>query len=420
MTKFLIQGQKQLSGSVKILGSKNSVLPILSACLLTDEDCTLNNVPNISDVDAFCNILKALGAQIERENNTLKINTKNVQPSHIEHDLVSKMRASILLLGPLLSRFKEVNLSFPGGCVLGKTKRSIHAHIHALTSLGAEVIDSEQDIHLKTSGLKGAKIIMAEASVTATENAITAAVLADGYTEIRWAAMEPHIQDLCHFLVKMGAKIDGIGTPVLKIQGVDKLSGAEFSVCPDYLETGTLAIAGVLTNSEIEILDTNPEHLDSFWQKLDEIGAKFEIGDDFVKIKKHSGLQSIPKLQTSVYPGFPTDVQAPFGVLLTQCEGESRMFETLFDARLSYLYELEKMGADIEVINSHEAIIKGPTPLIGAEVKSCDIRAGAAVVLAALAAEGESIINDVVYIDRGYSQLDEKLNSLGAQIKRIN
>ena len=259
---------------------------------------------------------------------------------------------------------------------------------------------------------------MAEASVTATENAIMMAVLAEGSTEIRWAAMEPHVQDLCNFLNKMGAKITGIGSHTLQIEGVSELSGANHAVTSDYLETGTLALAGVLTKGNLTLTNCHPEDLDSFWQKLEEVGASFELSENKVIIRPVKELRSVEKLRTAVYPGFATDLQAPFAVLLTQADGESKIYETLFEGRLNYLYELQRMGAEIDMLSPDQALIHGPTKLRGVPIASCDIRAGAAMVLAALIAEGETEISNINYIDRGYEMLDEKLRSLGAKIER--
>ncbi|MBU0981714.1 UDP-N-acetylglucosamine 1-carboxyvinyltransferase [Patescibacteria group bacterium] len=418
MPKFKVQGGVPLKGEVKISGAKNAALPILAATLLATEPCTLTNVPDISDVHTFLGILKDLGAEATFTEGTVKIDTRKVRPSKIKHEQVKKMRASILLLGPLLGRFKEVSLAFPGGCVLGK--RSVHAHLHALEKLGARIQDekSEEDIHLKTTKLIPADFIMWEASVTATENALMAAVMAEGTSQIRWAAMEPHVQDLCHFLVALGAKIEGIGTPTLTVHGAALLTGTEYEITPDYLETGTLALAGVLTKGHIKLTFTRTNQLDSFWQKLEEVGASFHLKPSEVEIKPTKHFKAIEKLQTAVFPGFATDLQAPFTVLLTQCEGVSKVYETLFEGRLNYLYELERMGANIEIQNPHQALIHGPKRLKGTEIASNDIRAGAAMVLAALIAEGETIISDINYIDRGYERIDEKLRHLGAKITR--
>ncbi len=417
MSKFLVQGAIPLKGTVKVGGSKNAALPILAATLLSTEPVTLHNVPDISDVHAFLKILSSLGAEVHFDSGTVTVNPTHLEPTQIDAHLVKHMRASILLLGPLLGRFGEVGLAYPGGCVLGK--RSIQAHVQALSALGARLIESNEEIRFKTAGLKAAKFIMSEPSVTATENAIMAAVTIPGTTEIRWAAMEPHVQDLCHFLVSMGADIQGIGTHTLTVNGGKTLHGTEYTVTPDYLEAGTLVLATVLTNGEVSIENCPVDHLDSFWQKLEELGAKFELGPNSVKVLPHGPLRAIENLQTSVYPGFPTDLQAPFTVLLTQCEGESYVHETLFEGRLNYLPELERMGAQVEILNPHQAVINGKRALKGAPIVSQDIRAGAAMVLAALTAQGKTSISDINYIDRGYERLDEKLRSLGAKIERV-
>lgn len=417
MSKFKIIGGKPLSGEVTISGSKNATLPILAATLLTDQESVLHNVPDISDVHSFLGLMEQLGAKTSFEEGTVTIDPSALNGQPLTGHQVRKMRASILFMGPLVARFGEAKLEFPGGCVLGK--RSVHAHIHALSSLGAELVEDNDHIHLRTTGLKATKIIMAEASVTATENAVMAAVLTPGRTEIRWAAMEPHVQDLCEFLVKMGANIEGIGTHTLIVEGVTALGGAEHKVTADYLETGTFALAAVLTNGEVTLQNCDPTHLDSFWQKLEEVGAEFTLHEDYVEIHKHNGLKAVEQLKTAVFPGFATDLQAPFVVLLTQCEGESKVHETLFEGRLNYLEELEKMGANADIWNPQQAVIKGPAKLQGTQVASCDIRAGAAVVLAALVAEGESTITDIVYTDRGYERFEEKLRQIGAQIERI-
>jgi UDP-N-acetylglucosamine 1-carboxyvinyltransferase len=447
MSKFKITGGIPLHGEVTISGAKNATLPILAATLLADSPSTLHNVPNISDVHSFLALLEQLGAKTNFQTSENGIGgTVTVDPSELKNtplsgEKVCHMRASILFLGPLLARFGEAKIDFPGGCVLGK--RSVHAHVHALTSLGSQLTESTTQIHLTATSnadspghLTPAKIIMAEASVTATENAIMAAALTPGTTEIRWAAMEPHVQDLCNFISAMGVKIEGIGTHTLIVHGQptgenhsSPLTGTTHTVTPDYLEAGTFALAAVLTNGEITINNCPTEQLDSFWQKLEEVGAKFTLHDNRAQIHKHSpegessdekshGLHAIEQLKTAVFPGFATDLQAPFTVLLTQCQGESRVHETLFEGRLNYLEELKKMGAASYLQNPQQATITGPSPLQGTTVKSCDIRAGAAVVLAALVAEGESTITDIVYTDRGYEKFEEKLRGLGAKIER--
>ena len=378
----------------------------------------LRNVPDISDVHAFLKILSGLGAEVSFKQGTVQVNPSQVSCGILNKNLVQHMRASILLLGPLLARCGEARFAYPGGCVLGK--RSIHAHIHALSALGAELVVSDDEIHMRTDGLKPAKIIMSEASVTATENALMAAVLIKGRTEIRWAAMEPHVQDLCKFLVAMGAEIDGVGSHTLTVHGGKPLHGAEHTVTPDYLEAGTLALAAVLTNGEVTIKNCPVEQLDSFWQKLAEVGANFTLGENEVTIKPHNGLHAVEKLQTAVYPGFPTDLQAPFAVLLTQCEGESRIFETLFEGRLNYLAELQLMGPHTEIQNEHEALVRVPPPLKAAPIVRCYIPAVAALVIAALIAlaAGERTNRNRNQLHRPRLRRTRQLRSLGANIQR--
>ena len=417
MPNFIVNGGKKLRGEVTINGSKNAALPIICASLLSKEKTTLENIPDIEDIHSIIKILEAFGAGIKFKNHVLEIDPSDLHLRAIPNNLVNKMRASILILGGLLPRFGEIKMDFPGGCVLGK--RSVAAHTHAFKELGCEIIDDQKGLHIKCKKLKGKKVILPELSVTATENAIMAAVLAEGKTEIRLAAAEPHVQELCHFLKKMGAKIDGIGTNNVKIEGVEKLNGTNFNLTGDYLEAGTFAIAATATKGELIINGINPDHLDSFWQKLEEIGGKFKVFSDSVHIYPAKELVATKILRTAVYPSFPTDLQAPFTVLLTQARGVSKVFETLFEGRLNYLFELEKMGAHIEFLNPNQALIIGPSKLKSVSISSCDIRAGAAMVIAALITEGKTEISNVYYIDRGYERLDEKLRSIGADIERI-
>lgn len=414
---FIIEGQKQLHGTVKVGGSKNAVLPIICAALLTKEKVTLHNVPKISDVGAMLKILESMGVKTGFTDHTITIEAHNLSNGKIEESLVNKMRASILLFGPVLARLGELDLSFPGGCVLGK--RSAHAHTYALQHLGAEVIRSDTRIHLRTKKLTAAKVLMPEMSVTASENAIMMAVLAPGHTELKLVAAEPHVQDLCHFLNSMGAKIKGIGTHYLEIEGVTHLHGTEYTVTGDYLEAGTFAIASLITGGEVRIEGIPTHQLDSFWQKLDEIGARYLLEENAVTIRPTKTLHAPTPLRTAVYPSFATDLQAPFSVLLTQAEGESQIFETLFEGRLNYLFELEKMGAQIEMLNPHQAKIHGKARLRGKPIASIDIRAGAAMVLAGLIAEGITEISNTNYVDRGYEDLEGKLTALGAKITRV-
>lgn len=416
MAKYIVQGGNKLKGSVTVSGSKNAALPILCATILADGPVVLNNVPHIADIHAMISILKTIGAKVEFENGSIKIDTEKVKSTYVSNEGKHCMRASILLLGPLLARFGKVKMEFPGGCILGK--RPVDTHLFALEGLGAKIIDNKNDIELNAKKLKGADIVMSELSVTATENVVMAAVLAEGTSIIRLAAAEPHVQDLCNFLNSMGAKISGIGTHELTIKGVKSLKGGQYSITGDYLEAGTFAIAAALTNGEVEIKGIDPHHLDSFWQKFSELGIPYELKKNSAIVKPHGKLKAITQLRTAVHPSFPTDLQAPFAVLLTQSYGESKVFETLFDGRLNYLFELEKMGAKFDILNPHQAIIHGKKNLKGVHISSWDIRAGAAMVLAALVAEGETEISNIGFIDRGYDNLEAKLQKLGAVIER--
>lgn len=417
-SQFVIIGGRPLHGTVHASGSKNAALPILAATLLVSGKVTLKNVPDLSDIRTLIDILELLGASIHFEKNVLHIDTKNVKNKTIPHEKVSHLRGSIILLGALLSRFQKASMAFPGGCVIGK--RPIQSHLHVFETLGAKIQDKETIGISAPKGLKNATIIMNEASVTATENAILASVFIPGTTIIKCAAAEPHVSDLCDFLNMMGAKISGIGTHTLEITGVKKLKEkGTFSITSDYLEVGTFAIAAAITKGHVTIKGAVPHHLDSFWQKMKEAGVQLKYSPNEVEILPSKKL-SATSIRTAIFPSFPTDLQAPFGVLMTQAKGVSRIFETMFEGRLNYIFELEKMGATVEFLNKHQALIIGPTKLQGTPIASLDIRAGAAMVLAALCAKGRTEISNINYIDRGYDALEEKLTSLGANIKRVS
>ncbi|MFA6533752.1 MAG: UDP-N-acetylglucosamine 1-carboxyvinyltransferase [Patescibacteria group bacterium] len=419
MPKFIINGGRPLRGTVKVSGSKNAVLPMLAATILTKNDCLLTNVPDIADVRTMIGLLEFLGSRVVFKNNRLLINNRNLKNHPLPHERVSKMRSSILLLGPLLARFGSVKMAFPGGCVIGK--RSVRAHLNALRDLGAELIETKDWLYLRAKKLKPSKFLMWETSVTATENALMAAALIPGKSEIHLAAGEPHVQALGEMLKKMGAKIDGLGSSILKVQGKKSLKGVKHQVIGDYIEMGTWAVAAaIVPGSKVTITGLNPEQLDSFWSKLAEAGGKFTLQKNQVTVEYRKGLKAFSKLETRVYPGFPTDLQAPFALILTQSQGVTRIFETLYEGRFDYLLELEKMGAKAEVYNEHQALVVGPTVLKGKAVSSCDLRAGATLVLAGLAAKGRTEVDNINYIDRGYENFEGKLRALGAAIKRLN
>lgn len=419
MVSFLIEGGYPLRGEVSLSGSKNASLPILAGTLLTDEPCVIKNVPDIEDVRTMLEILRILGKGIEFKNHKVTVWRGRPVSKPIPEKLVCKMRASVLLLGPLLARFGKASLSLPGGCVIGK--RSFHTHLNVFEQFGVENESTVDALRLKVrSPLKGTRIILHECSVTATENVLLAASLASGVTEIHLAAIEPHVQDLCVFLQKLGVSITGIGTHTLRVTGSKKLHGAMHTVTADYLEAGTFALATALTAGDVVIKNFEKDHLTSFWNLLTSTGVNLEFSGKSVRVfRKKKMLHSCKRLKTAIFPGFPTDLQAPFTVLLTQCQGDTRVFETLFEGRLNYLPELQKMGARIEIKNEHEALVSGPTHLQGTRVQSCDLRAGAAMILAGLVASGKTEVLDIQYIDRGYEKLDEKLQNLGAHIERL-
>ncbi len=417
MSKFIIRGGQPLSGVVKVSGSKNAALPLLAATLLTEQECVLRNIPDVADVRLMLEILAILGAKFSFTKNVVTIQTTKIRTTKIPAEFAGKMRASILLLGPLLARAGKAEIAFPGGCVIGK--RSIHAHAFALERLGCRNHSTDNFLKFEAkNGIKPTAFNLPEMSVTATENALMAAALSPEETKIRMAAYEPHVVDVCEFLKKLGVKITGVGSHTLKISGTPKPGSATHTVTPDYLETGTFALAGLLTGGDVRIENVVPKQLDSFFQKLQEVGANFFVGPNFLEIKPTKKFNPT-EIKTAVFPGFPTDLQAPFGVLLTQAQGKSRIFETLFEGRLNYLFELEKMGARVEVFNPHQAVVFGGDKLHGAKIASCDLRAGAAMVLAALSARGISEITNVEYIDRGYENFAEKLQNLGAAIERV-
>jgi UDP-N-acetylglucosamine 1-carboxyvinyltransferase len=417
MAKFIIEGGKPLKGKIRAGGMKNAATPIIAATLLTSEECVIGNVPKISDVMRMLDILKSLGAKVEwTGDHEVTICAKDADIKSLDEKAVKSMRSSILFLGPLLARFKKVTIPEPGGCIIGN--RPPDTHLYALGKLGAKVVKENGHFHLEARELTGSLIILPEFSVTATENILMAASLARGMTEVHLAAAEPHVQDLIKFLNSMGAKISGGGTHTLIIDGVEKLSGTRHTLIPDQIEIGTLAVAAAASRGEVLIENIAPNHLDIILLKLQEVGVNFEVGKNFLKIKPSDNLRAF-RLQTLPYPGFPTDLQAPFGVLATQCQGTTLIQDPLFEGRMGYIGELVKMGANAIVADPHRVVINGPTPLYGQEIKSFDLRAGATLIIAGLIASGETIINEAEVVDRGYERIDLRLNELGASIKRV-
>lgn len=410
--KYLqITGEQELKGSVKISGAKNATLPILAACLLIKGKVTLTNIPLVSDIYTMIELLSNLGAKCLIDKHSVCIDSSNITSTKALYEIVSKMRASILVLGPLLSRFNECEVSLPGGCAIGQ--RPIDLHLKALAKLGAKIELKEG--YVKASGkLKAANITFDKITVGGTENAILAAVYAEGVTIINNAAMEPEIINLCEFLELAGVKIEGIGSKCLKIHGVKELkSDFTCKIIPDRIEAGTYLCAGAITNSEITITNVNPNHLLAVIDKLNELGVMLDVQEDKISTKKYKKLNSC-NIQTSEYPGFPTDMQAQFMALCLCASSDCIIDERLFENRFMHVAELQRMGANIS-LNNHLAIVK-PSKLSAAQVMATDLRASSALVLAALAAKGTSKISRIYHLQRGYEDLCLKLQSLGAKI----
>lgn len=426
--QFSILGGRALDGEITVSGSKNAALAIIPATLLTKTPCILENVPRIEDVERLLEMLRSMGVEARwQEAHTLSIRAQAVDPLALDQSLVSRLRASVSLLGPLLARTGTAQITHPGGDMIGA--RPVDTHLAALEALGAKTNSSGPHYELRAQALKGARIALREFSVTATQNALTAAVLASGTTTIEIAAAEPQVTDLARFLTAMGARIKGIGTHDLEVEGVRSLKGVRYRVMPDHIEATTFAIAIAATRGKGAIKGADPSVLTLPLLKLREAGIPIEIQNAKSKVQNCKSLvikpalrmSSIPHpgIQTLPYPGLPSDVQAPFCVLATQLSGATVIQETIYEGRLRHIEELAKMGANAMIMDPHRALVIGPTALYGREIQSFDLRAGATLVIAALVAEGQSVINDVYTIDRGYERLEEKLQGLGAEIRRV-
>lgn len=416
--KFIIEGGNKLEGEIEVRGSKNAAGALLAATLLTDEECLIDNLPRISDIFNLLEILREMGVDVEWINER-KIRIKSgekVDPEKIDFEKVSKARISVLLIGALLPRFKEFKISRPGGDRIGL--RPIGTHLQALKQLGAEIKEAGDFYYFKSTRLEGKEIVLQEFSVTATENLMMAATLSEGETIIKGAACEPHVQDLAKMLNSMGGNIEGIGTHTLRIQGVKKLKGAVHKTIPDYLEAGTFIIIGASVGKKLKVDNIVSEHLDLFLAKLKEIGVEFRRTDDSIEVWGGGDLKPA-RVQALPYPGFPTDLLPIIVPLLTQAKGKSLIHDPLYPNRFSYVDELRKMGADIEIVDPHRAFVFGKTPLKGFRIESWDIRAGVSLIVAGLMARGKTIIENVEQIDRGYERIEERLQRLGANIKRI-
>jgi UDP-N-acetylglucosamine 1-carboxyvinyltransferase len=420
MDKFVIRGGNPLLGTVKISGAKNAALPAMAAALLTDETVILENIPQVRDIETERRLLAAMGAEVElgygraQHRTTINCGRLSTNPE-ASYELVKTMRASTLVLGPLVARMGFARVSMPGGCAIGA--RPIDLHIKGLERLGATITQEHGYVEARAKRLKGNRIVFDKITVTGTEDLLMAAVLAEGETVMENCAREPEVADLANLLIKMGAKIEGHGSSTIRIQGVDKLGGARHRIIPDRIEAATFIIAGALTGGDLNISGCDPTHLTALLQKLEEVGVRVRANGDSVRVMADNPLKAAD-IATEEYPGFPTDAQAQYMALCTQAEGSSVIAENIFENRFMHVLELVRMGANIKV-EGRRAIVRGKTPLSGAAVQASDLRASASLVLAALVADGETIIDRVYHIDRGYERIEEKLRAVGAQMKRI-
>ncbi|HHW44057.1 UDP-N-acetylglucosamine 1-carboxyvinyltransferase [Desulfofundulus thermobenzoicus] len=416
MTRFMIVGGNPLRGTLRVSGSKNATLPILAASLLHGAPNIIHEVPVLQDVATMCHVLEYLGARVHREGYTIRIDATNIQCLEVGENLMRRMRASNLVLGALLGRFGRVRISYPGGCNIGS--RPMNLHLKGLKALGACIEEKFGYINVEASQLTGAEIHLDLPSVGATENIMMAAVLAKGTTIIRNAAREPEIVDLQNFLNRMGARIKGAGTDVIRIEGVKHLDSAEHTVIPDRIEAGTHLVAAAITGGDVTITNVIPEHFEPVLAKLREMEVGVEVGDDQVRVYARGRPRAVD-IKTLPYPGFPTDMQPQMMALLALAEGTSVITETIFENRYKHVSELRRMGAEIKV-EGQTAIVRGVERFTGAPVEATDLRAGAALVLAGLAAENGTIVEGVEHIDRGYERLEQKYDALGARIMRVH
>ena len=416
MDKLAIQGGARLSGDVRISGAKNAALPILCAGLLSADTLNLENLPKLRDISTSLTLLGHLGMQVSLDDQGgVALQAAHLDKLEAPYELVKTMRASILVLGPILARYGEARVSLPGGCAIGS--RPVDLHIKGLQAMGAEIHIEHGYIHAKASRLKGARIFMDTVTVTGTENLMMAATLADGTTFLENAAREPEVVDLANCLIAMGAKIEGAGSDVIVIEGVDKLHGATYKIMPDRIETGTYLVAAAITQGQIRVLNTRADMIESVLDKLREAGAEIDVGNDWISLEMRTRPKAV-NLKTAPYPAFPTDMQAQFMALNCIAEGVGTVTETIFENRFMHVQEMQRLGADISV-EGNTALVRGVDKLEGAVVMATDLRASASLVLAALVAEGETIIERIYHIDRGYECIEEKFAQLGARIRRI-
>lgn len=417
MDKLIISGGCHLDGDIRISGAKNAALPIVIACLLTQEPVSISNVPHLRDVTTTMELLGRMGVTLViGERMGVEVDASTIDNFDAPYELVKTMRASILALGPLLARYGEAHVSLPGGCAIGS--RPVNLHIKGLEAMGATFSMEKGYINAKADRLKGANIFFDVVSVTGTENLMMAAALADGETVLENAAREPEVVDLANFLISMGAKIEGAGSDRIVITGVEKLHGTEYRILPDRIETGTYLVAGAITGGRVKVRDTDPSLLDSVLAKLRDVGAKIEMGDDWIELDMEGRRPKAVDIYTAPYPAFPTDMQAQFTALNSVAEGAGAITENVFENRFMHVQELQRMGADIRV-EGNTAFCSGSDTLTAAPVMATDLRASASLVLAGLVAEGDTVVDRIYHVDRGYECIEEKLHQLGAVIRRV-
>ncbi|MFT5502996.1 MAG: UDP-N-acetylglucosamine 1-carboxyvinyltransferase [Gammaproteobacteria bacterium] len=417
MNKLIINGGKPLSGQVRVSGSKNAVLPILAGTLLADSPVIIRNVPHLHDVTTTMELLGQMGVSLTiGEKMSIEIDPTTLENTFAPYELVKTMRASILVLGPLLARYGTAEVSLPGGCAIGA--RPVDMHLSGLEAMGAEIVVEQGYIRAKCARLKGARIVMDQVSVTGTENLMMAAALADGTTIIENAAREPEVVDLADFINAMGGDVVNAGTDMITINGVERLSGCDYTVLPDRIETGTYLVAAAITGGKVLVKHTDPSLLDAVLAKLIEAGAIIDTGDDWIELDMEGKKPKAVNIRTAPYPGFPTDMQAQFCALNAIAEGTGLVTETVFENRFMHIQEIIRLGANIN-LEGNTAIIKGVDDLNGAPVMATDLRASASLILAGLVAKGETVVDRIYHIDRGYDHIEEKLACLGARIKRI-
>lgn len=418
MSKFIIQGQAELAGEIEVKGAKNSALKIIPAALLSREKITIKNLPRIEDTSRSLELLESLGANVKMENSGCEIEAADITAYELDPQIANKFRSSIMFVGPLLARLGEVKFPHPGGCVIGAARRPIDLFLEGFKALGTEIKEDEGWYHLKAKKLKGCEYFFTTISVTGTESLMMTAVLAEGTTTLKNCALEPEIKALADYLNVQGAQISGAGTSTIVIEGVKEIKAGEFTVIPDRIETGTFAIMAAAVKSEITITKCRPDHLEVILSIFKKIGVKFTSGPDWLKVWGGGRIKAYG-IKTHEYPGFPTDLQSPYTVLMTQAHGSSIIHETIFDRRLLFADILTQMGADIIMCDPHRVVVNGPTKLYGRKITSPDLRAGITLVIAALAAHGQTEIENIYQIDRGYEDIDSRLRALGADIKRI-